>query len=262
VLEIRSADGALERLPRLAAELVSVKVDVLVAASNLAIAPAYRATTSIPIVMTNAIDPVTSGFIETLAHPGGNVTGLTIQSPDVVGKPLQLLKQAVADLPRVAVLWDPDPPDARQTVRKVEAVARSLGVRLQLVEVRSRGELEDAFAAATRENARGVVLLGSPLQYAARARIAELALRRRLPTACTLRDLVEAGCLIGYGANPADQYRRAAAIVDKILKGARPGDLPIEQPTKFDSVINMKTARALGLTIPPSLLRRLDQVVP
>ena len=260
-LEIRSADGVPERLPGLAAELVRLKVDVLVAPSNLTIAPAHRATTSIPIVMTNAIDPVASGFVATLARPGGNVTGLTIQSPDVIGKPLQLLKDVVPDLAKVAVFWDPGLPGARQSLSKLEAAARALGVQLQLVEVRSRRELEGAFAAVTRERARAAFIFGSPMQFAFRAQIADLAVKRRLPTTCPLREFVEAGCLIGYGASLTDQHRRAAYFIDRILKGAKPADLPIEQPTKFYFVINLKTAKALGLTIPPAVLGRADQVI-
>jgi ABC-type uncharacterized transport system substrate-binding protein len=260
-LEVRSADGVPERLPGFAAELVRLKVDVLVASSNLPISAAHIATTSIPIVMTNATDPVGSGFVATLARPGGNVTGLTIQSPDVISKPLQLLTEAVPGLSKVAVIWDPGLPGARQSLSKVEAAARALDVQLQLVEMRSRGDLEGALDAVIRERARAAFIFGSPMQFAERERIAELAVNRRLPTTCPLREFAEAGCLIGYGASLTDQHRRAAYFVDRILKGVKPADLPIEQPTKFYFAINLKTAKALGLTIPPSLLQRADQVI-
>jgi putative ABC transport system substrate-binding protein len=260
-LEIRSADGRPERLPGLAAELVRLKVDVIVAASNAVTATAQKTTTSIPIVMTNVSDPVAAGFVASLARPGGNITGLTIQSPDVAGKALQLLKDAVPSLSRVAVLWDPGLPGGRQNVSEVETAARALGLRLQLVEVRSPGELDGAFAAVTGERTRAALIAGSPMQMTTRAQIAELAVKRRLSTMCVLREYVQAGCLMGYGASIADQARRAAYFVDRILNGTTPTDLPVEQPTKFYFIINLKTAKALGLTIPPSVLLRADQLI-
>ena len=260
-LETRSADGRPERLPGLAAELVRLKVDVIVAASNAVTATAQKATTSIPIVMTNVSDPVAAGFVASLARPGGNITGLTIQSPDVAGKALQLLKDAVPTLSRVAVLWDPGLPGGRQNVSEVETAARALGVQLQLVETRSPSEFEGTFASVTRDGARAVLIAGSPMQMTARVQIAELAVKRRLLTMCVLREYVEAGCLMGYGASIADQARRAAYFVDRILKGATPSDLPVEQPTKFYFIINLKTAKALGLTIPQTVLQRADRVI-
>jgi len=261
-LEFRSSDGSPERLPGLAAELVRLKVDVIVAVSNLAVAAAQKATTTIPIVMTNTSDPVASGFVASLARPGGNITGLTIQSFDVAGKTLQLLKEAVPDLSRVAVFWDPGFAGSRQYLylSELEAGARALGVQLQLVEVRSPDELDGAFAAVTRDRTRAVFIAGSPMLIGRRARIAELAVTR-LPTMCVLREYVEAGCLMGYGASLSDQGSRAAYFVDRILKGAKPADLPIEQPTKFYFVINLKTAKALSLTVPQTLLLRADQII-
>src|SRR5262245_28540644 len=260
-LERRYAEGRPERLPGLAAELVRLKVDVIVATSNPAIAAARNATTSIPIVMTVASDPVASGFVTSLARPGGNITGLTIQTPDLAGKSRQLLKETIPDLSRVAVLWDPGFLDGRQNLSETEAAATTVGVQLQHVEVRSPDELDGAFAAVTRGRAGAAVILGSPILFLHRARIAELATKRRLPTMCRVREYVQAGCLIGYGTGFTDQLRRAAYFVDRILKGAKPADLPVEQPTKFELVINLKTAKALGLTIPQSILLRADQVI-
>ena len=260
-LEVRSIDGRPERLPELLAELVRLKVDVILAPSNLMIAAAQKATTSVPIVMTNAIDPVAAGFVASLARPGGNITGLTLQTPDIAGKALQLLKEGIPGLARVAVLWDPGFPGVRQLLSELEAAAKPLGLQLQPVGVRSPDGFDDAFAAVTRDRARAAFVPGSPIHIGGRARIAELAVKHRLPTMCMLREWVEAGCLIGYGPSLTDQFRRAAYFVDKILRGAKPADLPVEQPTKFESVINLKTAKALGLTIPPSLLLRADQVI-
>ncbi len=255
------ADGRRERLPGLAAELVGLKVDVILAASNPAIAAAQKATTSIPIVMTTATDPVADGFVASLSRPEGNITGLTVQTPDVAGKRLQLLKEMVPNLSRVAVLWDPGHPGGRHQVNEAQAAARTLGVQLQLVEVRSPGQLDGAFAAMARDGAGAAFIAGSDMPFVHRGRIAELAAKRRLPTTCPLREYVEAGCLIGYGTSLSEQWRRAAYFVDRIRKGTKPADLPVEQPTKFDFVINLKTAKALGLTIPPSVLGRADQII-
>jgi putative tryptophan/tyrosine transport system substrate-binding protein len=261
-LEIRFADGRHERLPDMAAELVSLKVDVILAASNPAIAAAQKATTSIPTVMTTATDPVAVGFVASLSRPGGNITGLTVQTPDVAGKRLQLLKEAVPNLPpRVAILWDPDYPGGRLQVNEAQAAARRLGVQFRLVEARSPDQLDGAFKAMASDRAGGAFIAGSDMLFRHRGRIAELAAKRRLPTTCPLREWVEAGCLIGYGTSVSEQWRRAAYFVDRILKGTKPGDLPIEQPTTFELVINLKTAKALGLTIPPSVLGRADQVI-
>jgi putative ABC transport system substrate-binding protein len=260
-LEIRSADGRRERPAGLAAELVGLKVDVILAGSNPAIAAARKATTSIPIVMAMATDPVAAGFVASLSRPEGNITGLTVQTPDVAGKRLQLLKEVVPNLSRVAVLWDPGHPGGRLQVNEAQAAARTLRVRVQLVEVRSPGQLDGAFAAMASDGAGAVFIAGSDMPFAHRGRIAELAAKRHLPTTCPLREWVEAGCLIGYGTSISEQWRRAAYFVDRIRKGTKPADLPVEQPTKFDFVINLKTAKALGLTIPPSLLQRADELI-
>jgi putative ABC transport system substrate-binding protein len=240
---------------------VRLKVDVILAQSNPAIAAAQKATTSIPIVMVLASEPVALGFVASLARPGGNITGLSIQTPDTAGKRLQILKEAVPNLSRVAALWDPDFVGGRELFRHAEAAAPGLGLQLQLVAAQGPGELDGAFAAMRRERAGAVFLVGSPMLFAHRIRIAEIAVKHRLPTMCAVREYAEAGCLIGYGASLIDQYGRAAYFVDRILKGAKPANLPVEQPTKFELVINLKTAKALGLTIPPSLLARADQVI-
>jgi len=260
-LEVRSVDGRPERLPDLLAELVRLKVDVILAPSDQVIAAAQKATTSIPIVMSNASDPVARGFVVSLARPGGNITGLTIQAPDIAGKNLQLFKEAVPGLARVGVLWDPGFPGGRQYLSEAEAAAKALGVQLQPVEVRNPDEFDGAFAALTRDRARAAFIAGSPMLFVNRARMAELAVKHHLPTVCALREYVEAGCLIGYGTSVTAQFRRAAYFVDRILKGAKPADLPVEQPTKFELVINLKTAKVLGLTIPQSVLGRADEII-
>ena len=260
VIEYRYAEGKLERFPALAAELVALKVDVILAPSNPATVAARKATMSIPIVMVLAPDPVAQGFVSSLARPGGNLTGLTSQSPETAGKRLQLLKEAVPNLSRVAALWEPGYPGDRLGVSAVEAAARALGVQLQLLRLQSPDELDGAFAAMTRGRA-GAVLVGGFLAFARRAQIAELAVKRRLPTMCVARQYVEAGCLMSYGLDYTVQIRRAAYFVDRILNGVKPADLPVEQPTKFELVVNLKTARALGLTLPQSVLARADHIV-
>lgn len=260
-VEWRWARGDLARLPVFAEELVRLKVDLIVANSNAPIRAAQKATRTIPIVMVYSLNPVAVGFADSLVRPGGNITGLTLEFPELTAKRLQLLKELVPKLSRVAVLWDPGLPGGEQRVKDAEAAAPALGLRLQPVEVRSPGELKGAFAAITRENAGAVYLLGSTMLYAQRARAADLALKRRLPLLCVSRDYAEAGCVMAYSASFTDLFRRAGAYVDKILKGTKPGDLPIQQPTKFELVINMTTAKALGLTIPPALRLRVDQVI-
>jgi len=262
-LEMRSADAKLERLPGLAAELVALNVDVIVARANPAIAAAQTATTSIPIVMTVASDPVATGFVASLPRPGGNITGLSnLGSPEFVGKGLQFLKEVVPTLSRVAVLWDPGFQGLRHQLSGTKAAAEALGVQLQLMEVRSPGELEGAFAAATRNRVGAAYIFGSTMTFHNRARIGELAVTHRLPALCgALREWAQAGCLIAFGPSSTAQMGRAAYFVDKILKGAKPADLPVEQPTKFELVINLKTARTLGLRIPPSVLGRADEVI-
>jgi ABC-type uncharacterized transport system substrate-binding protein len=264
VIEHRSAEGKLERLPALAAELVALKVDVIVAGATLPALAAKQATKTIPIVFAFAGDPVTSGLVTSLARPGGNVTGLSGLAPELVGKRLELLTHAVPGVSRVAVLWQPGGQGERtdkDMLKEAEVTARALGVRLQFVEARGPTEFDRAFSDMTRARAGALTVLAGTMFFNERRRLVELAAKNRLPAAYGSRDFVDAGGSMSYGANTADLFRRAAAYVDKILKGAKPGDLPVEQPTKFELVINLKAAKALSLTIPPSLLARADHVV-
>ena len=262
VFERRFAEGRQERLPALAAELVQLKVDVLVTGSNPVIAAVKQATATIPVVMAVSRDPVGAKFIASLARPGGNITGLANDAtPEIIGKNLELLKEAVPRISRVAFLWNPVPPGATTSKNAVEGAARNLGLTLQSVEVRRRNDFEGAFAAIARERADGVVVAQDPITLDSRNHIATRAARSRLPAVYGVREFAEVGGLMSYGPNIADQFRRAAFYVDRILKGAKPGELPVEQATKFELVINLKTAKALGLTIPPSLLARADQVI-
>jgi putative ABC transport system substrate-binding protein len=262
VIEYRYADGRFERLPALAAELVGHKVDVMVAVPTPAAVAAKKATGTIPIVIVGVGDPVMLGLIASLARPGGNVTGLSL-TPDLhtFGKGLELLREAVSQVRRVAVLANPDNQASALSISNVRGAARSLGLHIQLVEVRVPDRLERAFVAMTKERADALLILADPVFFEHRAQLVDLAARNRLPTAYGLREHVEAGGLMSYGPSLSDLYRRAAIYVDKILRGAQPADLPVEQPTKFELVINLKTAKALGLTIPPSLLARADQVI-
>jgi putative ABC transport system substrate-binding protein len=261
VIESRWAEGKYERLPGLATELVRLKVDVIVTYAPPAIQAAKRATATIPIVMAGVIDPVATGLVTSLARPGGNVTGLSLMAPELVGKQLEILKEVAPMVSRVALLGNPANAGNAPQVRHAQDAARTLAVRLQIVEVRGPGDIDRAFAAMTLERAGAVVVLVDALLLDHRTRIADLAARHRLPSVYGLPDHAEAGGLLMYGGSDRDRFRRAAAYVDKILKGARPGDLPVEQPTTFELVINLKTAKALGLTIPPSLLQRADQVI-
>jgi ABC-type uncharacterized transport system substrate-binding protein len=261
-LEYYWAEGKEERFPGLASELVHLRVDVIFAAVAAAAQAAKTATKTIPIV-TAVNDPIAAGFVASVARPGGNITGLSMMSPEVVGKQLELLRQVVPKISRVAVLANPANPGSAPQLRQAEVAAKTLGMRLQPLEARSLSEIDSAFVAMARERAEGLLVLldptlGGRLQ---RERIAELAARNRLPAMYALRLHVDAGGLMAYGSDIFDLYRRAAIYVDKILKGAKPGDLPIEQATKFELVINLKTAKALGLTIPQSLLQRADQVI-
>jgi putative ABC transport system substrate-binding protein len=262
VFERRFAEGKQERLAALAAELVRLNVDVIVTGANPVIAAVKQATATIPVVMMVSRDPVGAGFIASLARPGGNITGFANDpTPEIIGKNLELLKEAAPRVSRVAFLWNPVPPGAGTYKNAVESAARKLGVTFQSVEVRGRNDFEGAFAAMVRERANGVVVAADPVLLGPRSQIVLLAARSRLPAVYALREFAEAGGLMSYGPNVADQFRRAAIYVDKILKGAKPGDLPVEQATKFELVINMKTAKALGLTIPPSLLLRADEII-
>jgi putative ABC transport system substrate-binding protein len=237
---------------------VKLKVDIIVAATTTGAQAAQRATRTIPIVMGFVSDPVALGLVANLARPGGNITGVAVQ-PEMAGKRLQLLREAAPTVARIAVLNDPSQPGT--DLRETEAAARALGVELQAWKVRSGGELDRAFTAIARAHAAGMIILPGTTVFAYRAHIAQLAVKHHLPTLAWARALAEAGCLMSYGANLSDAVRRAAYFVDKILKGAKPADLPVEQAATFELAINMKTAKALSLTIPPSLLQRADQVI-
>jgi putative ABC transport system substrate-binding protein len=261
-IESRWAEGRFERLPDLAAELVRLKVDVIVTEVTQASLAAKRATRTIPIVMVGVGDPLGSGLVASLARPGENVTGPSSMLADVSGKQLALLKETVPKATRVAVLWNPaNPVWQAAALRETEVAARALGLRLQLLEARGPDELEGAFAAMTRERA-GALFVPADIIFVRHAQpMAGLAARHRLPAMYGFREHVEAGGLMSYAANFAVMFRRAAVYVDKILKGAKPGELPVEQPTKFELVVNLKTAKALGLKIPQSVLLRADEVI-
>jgi putative ABC transport system substrate-binding protein len=264
VIEYRDAEGKPERLPALAAELVALKVDVIVAPTTVAALAAKQATRTLPIVFPVAADPVTSGLVASLARPGGNVTGLSNLAPELVGKGLEQLKQAVPGVSRVAVLWQPGalPERTRKDMLKeAEVAARALGVRLQSVEARGADDFDRAFSDMTKGAAGALTVLGSSMFFSERRRLVDLAAKNRLPAVYPGREFVDAGGLMAYGPDLADLFRRAPTYVDRILKGVKPADLPIEQPTKYQLVINLKTAKALGLTIPLSLLQRADQVI-
>ena len=261
IIEWRWGGGRTEPFPAFASEVVRLNVDVIVAANDAAGRAAQQATKSIPIVIAVIGDPVGSGFVNTLARPGGNITGLSMQSPDLAAKRLQLLKEVVPQVSRVALLADTNDLAHRQAATEVEAGAQTLGLQSKVYAVSSRRELNGAFATMVKEGAGAVFHVGGTMLYANRLELGELALKSRLPMMCGPRETMVAGCLISYGASLADRFRRAASFVDKILKGANPGDLPIEQPTVFELAINLKTAKVLGLTIPPALLLRADQII-
>jgi ABC-type uncharacterized transport system substrate-binding protein len=264
MIEYRDAEGKFERLPALAAELVAVKVDVIVAVTTPAVLAAKQATRTLPIVFTNVGDPVTSGLVTSLAQPGGNVTGLSSLTQELVGKRLEQLTQTVPGVSRVAVLWQPGAlvdRTEKDTLKGAEVAARALGVRLQFVEARGSDDFDRAFSDMTRARAGALSVLPSSMFNSERKRLVDLAAKNRLPAVYPQRAYVDAGGLMAYGPNLADLYRRAATYVDKILKGAKPADLPVEQATKFELVINLKTAKALGLTIPQTILLQADQVI-
>jgi ABC-type uncharacterized transport system substrate-binding protein len=261
-IEDRFADGKLERLPELAAELVRLKVDIILAASSPPALAARNATRTIPIVMGTSADPVELGLVASLPRPGGNVTGLAFSvGLDVVGKELELLKETVPHVGRVAVLSNSGNPGNTLALKNVKTRAQSLGVQLQILEARGPNEFEAAFAAMARERAGALLVVPDSVFGLHRVRLQELVAKSRLPTMYGLREHAEAGGLMSYAVDVRDSFRRAATYVDKILRGARPADLPIEQPTKYELVINLKTAKALGLTIPPSVLARADEVI-
>jgi len=265
MIEYRDAEGKFERLPALAAELVALRVDVILAGGAPQALAAKQATRTLPIVFAAAAaDPVTSGLVTSLARPGGNVTGLTGLAPELVGKCLDQLKQAVPGVSRVAVLWHPGASGEgtdKDMLKGAEVAARALGVRLQLVETRGPEDFDRAFPDMIRARADALTVVPSAMFFGERRRLVDLAAKNRLPAVYPLREFVDAGGLMAYGADLADLFRRAAAYVDKILKGTKPADLPIEQATKFELVINLKTAKTLGLTIPRSLLLQADQVI-
>jgi putative ABC transport system substrate-binding protein len=264
VIEYRDAEGKPERLPALAAELVALKVDVIVAGGTPHALAAKQATRTLPIVFIGAADPVTSGLVTSLARPGGNVTGLSFLAPELVGKRLEQLKQAVPGVSRVAVLWQPGGQGERtdkEMLKEAEAAARALAVRLQFVEARGPDDFDRAFSDMTKARAGALTVLGGTMFFNERRRLVDLAAKNRLPTVYPWRGGVDAGGLMAYGPDLADLFRRAATYVDKILKGAKPGDLPVEQPTKFELIINLRTAKALGLTIAQSVLGRADEVI-
>jgi putative ABC transport system substrate-binding protein len=262
VIEYRWAEGNVERLPELAAELVRLKVDIIVAPAGSAALAAKNATSTIPIVTIFTGDPVELGLVTSLGRPGGNVTGTTFTpSPEIFAKQLQILKEAVPRVSRVAFLLNPADTSFAPQIKEVEVAAQSLGLRLQRLEARGSGELDGAFAAMARERADALLVLAGSTFLAYRTKLAELAVKGRLPMMCSFREMVEAGGLMSYAVNMVDFIGRAAVYIDKILKGAKPADLAMEQPSNFELVINLKTAKALGLTIPQSLLLRADEVI-
>ena len=261
VVERRFSEGKAERLPDLAADLVRLKVDVIVAAGGPPPLAAQKVTQTIPIVMTNQADPVGSGLVASLARPGGNITGMSLLNPEIVGKQLELLKAVVPRVSRVAIMRNPTNQTHALSLREAEAAGRSLRVQIQTFEARRPEEFDGAFAAMASERASALLVLGDPMFFLHRVRLADLAARQRLPTMFVQREHAEAGGLMAYGVNLRDSYRRSATYVEKILKGAKPADLPVEQPTRFELIINLKTAKALGLTIPQSLLIQADEVI-
>jgi len=262
-LELRSAQGQPDRLPGLAEDLLKANPDVLFASNDVAAQALRRATSTVPIVIA-LTDPVPQGLVTNLAHPGGNITGLSSMTTELHGKRLQLLKETIPGLAQVTVLWNPTTlpePIQLKFVEDLNAAARSLSIELKFVVARSPEEFESAFSTINRTHAQALYLQGGPLYYVHRMKLAKLALKARLPTVFGIRAFADEGGLMSYGVNFADQLRRSTTYIDKILKGAKPGDLPIEQPTKFELVINLKTAKALKLAIPESILLRADDVI-
>ena len=260
-LEARYAEGKAERLPGLAAELVRFKVDVMVVGSTPGVMAAKNATGTIPIIMVTTGDPVASGLVATLARPGGNITGVTALGQELAGKRLEVVKETVPKLSRVAVLSNPVNPDSGLSLKGMEVAAQALAVQLRVHEVSDPDEFEKAFEAITREGATALMVLPDPMFVSQRRAIVALSAKRRLPAMYAHTEFVDAGGLMFYGASLADMWRRAATYVDKILKGAKPADLPVEQPTKFELIINLKTAKQIGLAIPPNVLARADRVI-
>jgi putative ABC transport system substrate-binding protein len=260
-IEYRTTGGPADRLPDLAVELIRLNVDVIVVPATQAALVAKQATRTIPIVLAAGVNPVETGLVKSLARPGGNLTGLSVSGGEVSGKRLELLREVIPKVSRVAVLLDPTNPAHAVFWKDTERAAEKLHLRLQRVTARAPEEIEAAFWAMAKARAEALVVFTEPMLYAQRDRLADLAARNRLPTINMIKGHAEAGDLIAYGPDYRDLYRRVAEIVDKILKGAKPADLPIEEPTKFELVINLKTAKTLGLTIPPSLLQRADEII-
>jgi ABC-type uncharacterized transport system substrate-binding protein len=264
VVEYRPAEGQLDRFPALAADLVRLKVDLIVAGSTSAARAAQKATTIIPIVAPTMGDPIGDGFVASLARPGGNITGLTFLGPELAPKRLELLKEALPKMSRLVGIWHPgslSERTAKDMLSQTETAARTLGVHLELVGVRSPDEIDRAFSTMARQRPDAFVMFPSVMFFIERRRVIDLAEKHRLPSIYVAREFVDIGGLFSYGASISDLFRRTAVYVDKILKGAKPADLPVEQPTKFELVINLKTAKTLGLTIPEALLRRADEVI-
>jgi putative ABC transport system substrate-binding protein len=262
LVEVRYAEGNLDRFPNIVAELMQLKVDVLVSGILLAIRAAKRATKTIPVVMVVAVDPVATGIVDSLARPGGNITGLTRLTRELSGKRFELLKEAVPGISRVGVLWNAENSSAAIAFKEYEATAPALKIQLQSLEVRGRiPDLEGAFREAGKGRASALITVRDAVLNRYAERIASLTIKSRLPSMYEGSDYVEVGGLVSYAANEAESYRRAATYVDKILKGAKPADLPVEQPTKFELIINLKTAKQIGLTIPPNVLVRADRVI-
>jgi putative ABC transport system substrate-binding protein len=261
VIEYRYAEGKPERLPALAAELVRLKLDVIVASGPTPTRAAKEATATIPIVMTWDYDPVGNGFVASLARPGGNITGLSTLAPEISGKQLELLKEIIPKISRVAVLGTSAVPGNAEALKATELAAQALKVQLQYLEIKDRKDIATVFQAARKGRADAVLALASRVLLTDRTQVAELAVKSRLPAIYGEREHVEAGGLMTYGVSIADLFRRAATYVDKILKGAKPADLPVEQPTKFEFIINLKAAKQIGLTVPPNVLARADRVI-
>jgi ABC-type uncharacterized transport system substrate-binding protein len=261
VIEYRHAEGKLERLPALAAELVRLKVDIIITRGPPATRAAKEATSTIPIVMAFDDDPVGSGFVASLARPGGNITGLSSVAAELSGKRLELLKEIIPKLSRVAVLWTSTIPGNAQALREVELAAGAFGVKLQSLDVLNPKDIEPAFRAASKERAEAVLVLASPILISQRRLVIDFAVKSRLSTIYGRPEYVEDGGLVFYGVSFTDLFRRAATYVDKILKGAKPAELPVEQPMKFEFIINLKAAKQIGLTIPPNVLARADKVI-
>jgi len=261
VIEWRHAEGKADQLPGLAAELVRLKVNIIVSAGSTVTRPAKEATVTIPIVMAQDTDPVGSGFVASLARPGGNITGLATLAPEIGGKRLELLKEIVPKLSRVAVLGTSTRRGNAQALREIELAAGAFGVEFQYLDVLDPMDIETAFREASKGRTQAVLMLAGPIFTSHRKQLVDLAVKSRLPAIYDRAEFVEDGGLMSYGVSQNDLYRRAATYVDKILKGAKPADLPVEQPTKFELVINLKTAKQIGVTIPPNVLARADKVI-